>query len=133
MGTYVDKVLSSELSGNVIDLCPVGSITKKTFLKQKSNKDYNPYKNDYSPCEYSCKHYGDNKCCQAPLRRFNGGKIICCYENGCYHEPCFECFRNKINGFNCKRERERDWKKKYLSKKTRQKTKRFIKNYINLL
>jgi NADH dehydrogenase/NADH:ubiquinone oxidoreductase subunit G len=30
VGTYVDRVLSSELSGNVIDLCPVGSLTKKT-------------------------------------------------------------------------------------------------------
>jgi NADH dehydrogenase/NADH:ubiquinone oxidoreductase subunit G len=26
--TYVDQVLSSELSGNVIDLCPVGALTK---------------------------------------------------------------------------------------------------------
>lgn len=32
IGTYVDVVLSSELSGNVIDLCPVGSFTKKTYL-----------------------------------------------------------------------------------------------------
>jgi NADH dehydrogenase (ubiquinone) Fe-S protein 1 len=31
IGTYVDKVLSSELSGNVIDLCPVGSFTKKCY------------------------------------------------------------------------------------------------------
>jgi NADH dehydrogenase/NADH:ubiquinone oxidoreductase subunit G len=30
VGTYVDRVLSSELSGNVIDLCPVGALTKKT-------------------------------------------------------------------------------------------------------
>jgi NADH-quinone oxidoreductase subunit G len=29
VGTYVDRVLSSELSGNVIDLCPVGALTKK--------------------------------------------------------------------------------------------------------
>jgi len=29
IGTYIDKVLTSELSGNVIDLCPVGYITKK--------------------------------------------------------------------------------------------------------
>ena len=31
IGTYIDRVLSSELSGNVIDLCPVGGITNKTF------------------------------------------------------------------------------------------------------
>ena len=29
IGTYVNKVLLSELSGNVIDLCPVGTLTKK--------------------------------------------------------------------------------------------------------
>jgi NADH dehydrogenase (ubiquinone) Fe-S protein 1 len=32
IGTYVDTVLSSELSGNVIDLCPVGFLTKKNYL-----------------------------------------------------------------------------------------------------
>jgi NADH dehydrogenase (ubiquinone) Fe-S protein 1 len=32
IGTYIDKVLSSELSGNVIDLCPVGNITNKTYF-----------------------------------------------------------------------------------------------------
>jgi NADH dehydrogenase/NADH:ubiquinone oxidoreductase subunit G len=31
IGSYVDRVLYSELSGNIIDLCPVGSITKKSF------------------------------------------------------------------------------------------------------
>ncbi len=29
VGTYVDKALSSELSGNIIDLCPVGALTAK--------------------------------------------------------------------------------------------------------
>jgi NADH dehydrogenase (ubiquinone) Fe-S protein 1 len=32
IGTYIDKVLSSELSGNVIDLCPVGNLTNKTYF-----------------------------------------------------------------------------------------------------
>ena len=31
IGTYVDKVLTTELSGNVIDLCPVGALTLKSF------------------------------------------------------------------------------------------------------
>ena len=31
IGTYVDKLLTSELSGNVIDLCPVGALTSKPF------------------------------------------------------------------------------------------------------
>jgi len=31
IGTYVDKFFSSELSGNVIDLCPVGALTSMPF------------------------------------------------------------------------------------------------------
>lgn len=31
IGTYVDKVFDSELSGNVVDLCPVGALTSKPF------------------------------------------------------------------------------------------------------
>jgi NADH dehydrogenase (ubiquinone) Fe-S protein 1 len=32
IGSYIDKLLLSELSGNIIDLCPVASITKKSYL-----------------------------------------------------------------------------------------------------
>ena len=32
IGTYVGKVLTSELSGNIIDLCPVGALTQKLFF-----------------------------------------------------------------------------------------------------
>lgn len=31
IGTYIDKIFSSELSGNIIDLCPVGALTLKSF------------------------------------------------------------------------------------------------------
>jgi NADH dehydrogenase/NADH:ubiquinone oxidoreductase subunit G len=31
IGTYTDKIFGSELSGNVIDLCPVGFITKNIY------------------------------------------------------------------------------------------------------
>ena len=31
IGTYIDKVLLSELAGNIIDLCPVGSVSKKKY------------------------------------------------------------------------------------------------------
>lgn len=31
IGTYIEKMLGSELSGNVIDLCPVGSLTSKSY------------------------------------------------------------------------------------------------------
>ena len=37
VGTYVNRILTSELSGNVIDLCPVGKFTKKNY---KINKCY---------------------------------------------------------------------------------------------
>jgi len=36
IGTNIDKVLTSELSGNVIDLCPVGIITTKLYKKIKN-------------------------------------------------------------------------------------------------
>lgn len=31
IGTYIEKMLDSELSGNVIDLCPVGAFTQKSY------------------------------------------------------------------------------------------------------
>ena len=31
IGTYVEKAVSSELSGNMIDLCPVGALTSKPY------------------------------------------------------------------------------------------------------
>lgn len=31
IGTYVEKMLMTELSGNVIDLCPVGALTNKPY------------------------------------------------------------------------------------------------------
>lgn len=31
VGTYVEKLLASELSGNIIDLCPVGALTSKPY------------------------------------------------------------------------------------------------------
>jgi NADH-quinone oxidoreductase subunit G len=29
--TYIEKALSSELSGNIVDLCPVGALTSKPY------------------------------------------------------------------------------------------------------
>jgi NADH-quinone oxidoreductase subunit G len=31
IGTYIEKALSSELSGNIIDICPVGALTSKPY------------------------------------------------------------------------------------------------------
>lgn len=36
IGTYIEKSLKSELSGNVIDLCPVGALTAKTVTLQST-------------------------------------------------------------------------------------------------
>lgn len=31
VGTYIEKLFMSELSGNIIDLCPVGALTSKPY------------------------------------------------------------------------------------------------------
>ena len=36
VGTYVEKALGSELSGNIIDLCPVGALTVKTLRVRRA-------------------------------------------------------------------------------------------------
>lgn len=44
IGTYVEKMFMSELSGNVIDLCPVGALTSKpyAFTARPWETRYNP-------------------------------------------------------------------------------------------
>lgn len=32
VGTYIQNIVDSEISGNVIDLCPVGALTKKEYM-----------------------------------------------------------------------------------------------------
>jgi len=34
IGTYVDKFIKTELSGNLVDLCPVGALTSKPYAYQ---------------------------------------------------------------------------------------------------
>ncbi|WP_024851436.1 NADH-quinone oxidoreductase subunit NuoG [Hydrogenovibrio kuenenii] len=49
IGTYIDKSISSEMSGNMIDLCPVGALTSKPFRysarpwELKSHKSIAPH------------------------------------------------------------------------------------------
>jgi NADH dehydrogenase/NADH:ubiquinone oxidoreductase subunit G len=31
IGTYINKFLKTELSGNLVDLCPVGALTSKPY------------------------------------------------------------------------------------------------------
>jgi NADH dehydrogenase/NADH:ubiquinone oxidoreductase subunit G len=40
IGTYIKRVLTSELSGNVIDLCPVGQLTSKIYTRQCSSSGH---------------------------------------------------------------------------------------------
>jgi hypothetical protein len=42
IGTYIDKTLNSELSGNVIDLCPVGALTSKPYAFTARNWELRP-------------------------------------------------------------------------------------------
>lgn len=42
IGTYIDKTLQSELSGNVIDLCPVGALTSKPYAFTARNWELRP-------------------------------------------------------------------------------------------
>ncbi|KAG0464229.1 hypothetical protein HPP92_020298 [Vanilla planifolia] len=37
IGTYVENIMTSELSGNVIDICPVGALTSKPFAFKARN------------------------------------------------------------------------------------------------
>lgn len=32
IGTYIDKMITSELSGNLVDVCPVGALTNAVFF-----------------------------------------------------------------------------------------------------
>lgn len=55
IGTYTNKIFSSELSGNVIDLCPVGALTLKNFPFElrgweiQKFKSFDPTDNYLSP------------------------------------------------------------------------------------
>nr|YP_009495488.1 NADH dehydrogenase subunit 11 [Toxarium undulatum]AWQ64135.1 NADH dehydrogenase subunit 11 [Toxarium undulatum] len=49
IGTYVEKVFQSELSGNIIDLCPVGALTVKSYPFVGRNWELKiAYSSDYS-------------------------------------------------------------------------------------
>lgn len=43
IGTYIEKALQSEMSGNVIDLCPVGALTSKPFRYSARAWELNAY------------------------------------------------------------------------------------------
>ena len=45
---FIGKTVDSEISGNIIDICPVGALTSKPFRFKARNWDY-PDANRYSP------------------------------------------------------------------------------------
>lgn len=52
IGTYVEKMFMSELSGNVIDLCPVGALTSKPYAFTAR-----PWETRYNSERFSCVHF----------------------------------------------------------------------------
>lgn len=40
ISTYIKRHISSELSGNIIDLCPVGALTSKPYPLQRVHGSY---------------------------------------------------------------------------------------------
>lgn len=60
IGTYIEKMLGSELSGNVIDLCPVGAFTKK---------HYNFGSRAESRCEHHTRENPHTHGCACALQR----------------------------------------------------------------
>lgn len=51
VGTYIEAIMDSELSGNVIDLCPVGALSGKSYAFKDVPKDA---KNEAECAECSC-------------------------------------------------------------------------------
>lgn len=63
IGTYVEKMLMSELSGNVIDLCPVGALTSK--VKKDLIRGNDPASQSFDT------YYGDLSCILTVLLLFS--------------------------------------------------------------
>lgn len=62
IGTYVEKMLGSELSGNIIDLCPVGALTDKSYT-------FTARQSDASPCAAKGLAHENGKCaCDKSVR-----------------------------------------------------------------
>lgn len=68
IGTYVEKMLGSELSGNIIDLCPVGAFTNKSY-------NFGSTSDTKSHAHTSCKGLPNGKTgcqCHHPPNSSNG-------------------------------------------------------------
>lgn len=62
-----------------------------------SNSKFKAKFSEYDPQNsFCCKNNADSICCQASLRRFNSGDVVCCYKMKCLGTPCKECYDCKI-------------------------------------
>lgn len=66
IGTYIQNSLSNDFSGNVIDVCPVGALTDKTF-RFKSRVWFTKPLNAHRDCD---------KCCGKTVLWMKGNEII---------------------------------------------------------
>jgi NADH-quinone oxidoreductase subunit G len=53
IGTYIEKAIDNDFSGNIIDVCPVGALTDKTF-RFKSRVWFVKPMNASRPCDKCC-------------------------------------------------------------------------------
>jgi len=66
IGTYINNIIDHDFSGNVIDVCPVGALTDKTF-RFKSRVWYTKPYNAHRAC---------SKCCGKVALWFSGNDIL---------------------------------------------------------
>jgi len=71
IGTYVGKIFDSEVSGNVVDLCPVGGLSKKKYtFSPKNSKSIN-----VAPSEPTTKNFSSLSFIEEKLRRNNSNLV----------------------------------------------------------
>ncbi|GAA4009779.1 2Fe-2S iron-sulfur cluster-binding protein [Hymenobacter fastidiosus] len=68
IGTYIENILDNEFSGNVIDVCPVGALTDKTF-RFKQRVWFTKPVNAHRACE-------NPKCCGQVVLWYKGKDVM---------------------------------------------------------
>ncbi|MCB2409860.1 2Fe-2S iron-sulfur cluster-binding protein [Hymenobacter lucidus] len=68
IGTYIENIIDNEFSGNVIDVCPVGALTDKTF-RFKQRVWFTKPVNAHRDCE-------NPKCCGKVVLWYKGKDVL---------------------------------------------------------
>ncbi|PJJ47738.1 2Fe-2S iron-sulfur cluster-binding protein [Hymenobacter chitinivorans] len=68
IGTYIENIIDNEFSGNVIDVCPVGALTDKTF-RFKQRVWFTKPVNAHRQCE-------NPKCCGKVVLWYKGKDVL---------------------------------------------------------